>query len=152
MLTPPSQRASSADYQFYLQFLPGVPGEPRPTLADAPNDMDLDTAGELLVRASRWLEFLKGQVARAEAEQLLAKQRLSKATRLAKFQFGTSVDKWSEEAVAEVSAREEEEAQAHAKSVVLKGILDGQEKVKSAASRIVSKYQRTEGGGQQWTP
>ena len=134
-------RADLAQAQ-YKDWYPRMPSDLRPTLEGAPDDLPMREAAILHTQASRWLEYLKIEVAKCEAAYQILQQVTKAVTRKVKFMRGNGVDKWELADVEEVNGAEEAEVDAEAKLILLKGILDGTEKVRLAASRAITRHEK----------
>ena len=139
VLNPSRADTIQAQYQAWY---PAMPADLRPTLEGAPDDLPMREAAILHTQASRWLEYLKIEVAKCEATHQILQQATKSVTRKVKFVRGNSVDKWELADVEVVNSAEEAEVEAEAKLILLKGILDGTEKVRMAASRAITRHEK----------
>ena len=129
---------------------PNRPSDRQPTLVGSPDNLDLQTADALHLQACRWLEFVECEVAVAEAQALIAKNNAKWITQKTKYKYGIKIDKWPEVSLNEVEVAETASVNAEATVVALRGVLGSLQKVKTAASRTITRHVKSDvshGGG-----
>ena len=136
--------------------LPPQPGDLQPTLVGSPDQLDLQTADMLHIQACRWLEYVECQVASAESSLLLAKHKARWTLRRGQHSHGKVLDKWPLEVLNTLEAAETFQVHAEALAVALRGVLSSLQKVKTAASRSITRHTKSDvpstNGGKKWNP
>jgi len=155
----PTIGSLAANAQTLLQsrglITPPQPVDAQPTLVGAPDQLDLGTADMLHIQACRWLEYVDSQVALADSSALLTKHKAKWTLKRGQYQYGKSLDKWPVEALNELEETEFSQVQAEALVVALRGVLNSLQKVKTAASRSITRHTKSDvssnDGGKKWT-
>ena len=135
--------------------VPPQPNENQPTLVGSPDQLDLATADALHIQACRWLEYVDSQVALAESATLLAKHEAKWRLKRGQHTYGKILDKWPVQVLNDLQVAEGAQVEAEALLVALRGILSSLQKVKTAASRSITRHTKSDvsssgGGGRQW--
>lgn len=143
-LSAAARMSGQLDREYRGWFVPQPDGEV-PTLGGSPDLFRLNESSELHTQASRWLEYLKTELARWEARHVLYQADAKKISRRLVRSHGKNIDKWTPEELNELEDLEAKEAEAKARVILLHGITQSLEKVRNAASRAITA-QRPSGG------
>lgn len=114
-----------------------------PTLANSPDDLDLQQADVLHTRAARWLEYFERKISVNEAKLLIRKTELSQYKRRLDFKTQKKIQNLTTEELDMLDSLEQQAVTLEAEVVVFNGLKSGLDKVKAAASRTITRHTKT---------
>ena len=114
-----------------------------PTLNGASDEMDVSVANVVLIQAARWLEYVDFQLAKQEAKHILSKGATKMFERKLNFKYKKKLDAATEEEIDTLNKLERAELEAEAHLLVLRGVKQSLDNVRTAASRTITRHTKS---------